>query len=93
MDIQKAQQIIRNISKTGFVATSRHCRERMLERNVIMDDILNVLLWGNVNDLEENQDSGEWKCKVEGMDLDDDELTLIVAFDVSDQSVLCVTVY
>ena len=49
MDIQQIESQIRRIAKTGGVALSRHCRqERMPERNVDFQDILNVLNWGKV---------------------------------------------
>jgi Domain of unknown function (DUF4258) len=92
MDTTTIQGLIRETARFGTVITTSHCRQRMVERSAQMDDMLNVLLWGNVYDLEEQPEQNEWKCKMDGEDLDGDKLTLIVAV-VVHQHVLIVTVY
>ena len=36
---------------SGCIKFSNHCRDRMIERNVTVDDILYVIMWGDVGDL------------------------------------------
>jgi hypothetical protein len=79
LDIQQIEAQIRRIAKTGSrgVALSRHCREeRMPERNVDFQDILNVLNWGTVvHDPDQNTDM---KFKVSHVDLEGEPLCVIV---------------
>jgi len=79
LDIQQIESQIRRIAKTGStgVALSRHCREeRMPERNVDFQDILNVLNWGKVvHDPDQNTDK---KFKVLGEDLEGVPLCVVV---------------
>jgi len=77
LDIQQIELQIRRIAKTGGVALSRHCREeRMPERNVDFQDILNVLNRGKVvHDPDQNTDK---KFKVLGEDLEGVPLCVVV---------------
>jgi hypothetical protein len=51
----------------------------MKERQVTTDDFLHVLLWGKIINLEEDQETKNLKCEVQGKDLDGDDLTLHIA--------------
>jgi Domain of unknown function (DUF4258) len=79
IDIQQIESQIRRIAKTGSigVALSKHCREeRMPERNVDFQDILNVLNWGKVvHDPDQNTDM---KFKIIGEDLEGVSLCAVV---------------
>ena len=79
MDKNKARNLLREFVKIGCVAFSSHCRLRMLERNVYADDILNVLMWGKVKNVHRDTQHQNWKCEVEGKDLDDENLTIQAA--------------
>ncbi|MGD9975878.1 MAG: DUF4258 domain-containing protein [Desulfatirhabdiaceae bacterium] len=72
---------------------SDHCLKRMFERNVQVDDLLMVLMWGYVQDVEYDTEFDSWKCRITGKSLDDDVLTFIAAIDVKANSVFCVTVF
>jgi len=65
----------------------------MKERDVATEDILNVLMWGSVSGLEENKEFQNWKCVVEGHDLDGEKLTVVTAISDEENSILCITVY
>jgi hypothetical protein len=65
----------------------------MDERQVTMDDILHVLMWGDVVKLEQDIEHHNWKCTVRGTDIDGDELFFVAAIDEDEHSVLCITVY
>jgi hypothetical protein len=64
----------------------------MEERDVTIDDILNVVYWGQVTDLEDDGPS-RWKCTVKGLDIEGEELVFVVVMDENENSVLCITVY
>lgn len=72
---------------------SGHCKERMLERNVTTDDILNVLIWGNLKESQANDNDQEFKCKLTGNDTEGDDLTIRVVVSIKEDSVICITVY
>lgn len=55
--------IARAISE-GQVSFSRHARERMAERNLIENDVVNVLRCGLINE-EPEQRGKTWRYKVE----------------------------
>jgi hypothetical protein len=79
LDIQQVESQIRRITKTGSmgVALSRHCREeRMSERNVDFQDILNVLNWGKV--IHDPDQKTDMKFKVIGEDLEGASLCVVV---------------
>ncbi len=87
----EAREVLRDIARFGTVGLSDHCRERMKDRNVDMDDILQVLLWGEITDIE-RADSDAWRCTVKGNDIEGDELTFIAALNTRTRLV-CITVY
>jgi hypothetical protein len=65
----------------------------MNERNVTMDDILYVTMWGDIVDLIEDPEHQNWTCTVKGTDIDGNELVFVAAIDEEEGSVLCITVY
>ena len=93
MNIPQAKTLLRGFAKTGFIQTSQHCRDRMKARDVTTEDILNVLMWGKVSELEENKEFQNWECVVEGKDLDGEKLTFVAAISEEENSILCITVY
>lgn len=93
MTEDEAKQLLRKIARNGWVRLTRHCRDRMAQRQVLMDDMLQVLLWGHLKELRENPDCDNWECLVEGSDLEGDPLTVKVAILEHDFAVLCITVY
>lgn len=84
---------LREFAGYGCFQQSKHCRERMLERQVNMDDALNVLLWGEVTGIEYNKEHDCWQCKVTGEDLDGEALVFIAAVYKHCHSVRCITIY
>lgn len=91
MNKSQAKTYLRSYIKLGF-KTTIHCRDRMVEREVTVDDILNVVNWGEVAELE-NEESGQWKCTVKGFDIEGDELVFVAILDEFEKSVLCITVF
>ncbi len=90
MDKEKAHSLIKKISET-CISITRHCRQRMAQRNVSMDDIRYVIQWGEVVSLEESPEYGNWKCTIKGVDIDGNELTFVAA--VTENEIICITVF
>lgn len=65
----------------------------MIERDVTMNDILQVLMWGEVVEIEEDPEFGNWKCKVKGKDTDGNELFFLASISNDERSVTCITIY
>lgn len=92
MNRDQAKTTLRNLAKVGCVVISNHCRAQMQKRNVTTDDILHILMWGNIKKIEENTKHNNWKIEVEGQDLDDDQLTVQAAVN-EDERTIVITVY
>lgn len=92
MNKDQARELIRRFANQRCVAFSRHCSKRMRQRSVTSDDFLHVLMWGTVESVEFNSDSGQWNCEVQGDDIDGDDLTLHIAIDKDEGQVVCITV-
>ena len=60
---------------------TQHARDRMVERNVNDDDILNVLRTGTVSTPEWNEAHQNWKYPVSGLDLDGVALVVVIALE------------
>lgn len=65
----------------------------MRERDVTTEDILFVLLWGEVIEVKKDIEHQNWKCVVKGQDLDGEELTFLAGMNTDENSILCITVY
>ncbi|MCB2186440.1 MAG: DUF4258 domain-containing protein [Deltaproteobacteria bacterium] len=92
MDRVKARENIRHAVKWGCVHISAHCRQRMVQRCVSIDDISHVLSWGTLQSLEPGPEPDSWKCQVQGGDLDGDELVVHVLIKPQ-QDLILITVY
>lgn len=92
MDRNQAREKIRDLAKLGCIVTSRHCRARMRKRNVTTEDILYVLMWGDIINIEKDTEYNNWKCEVEGKDLDDDMLTVQAAVSEDNRTII-ITIY
>ncbi len=93
MTEEEARRLLREIAKSACVRLTNHCRERMVERRVWMDDMLQVLLWGTIKDLHKNPGDESWACLVEGRDIEGDPLSVKVVILEADFAVLCITVH
>jgi Domain of unknown function (DUF4258) len=90
----EAQRKIRLILEEGTVDISGHCRRRMRARGVDDLDIAHVLEKGQIiRQAEWDPDHNEWKYRVEGTDIEGDELTAITVIFEADLSLLTVTVF
>ena len=95
LDLDLVKSAIREIlqSPQGVVFPTRHCKERMEQRNVQMDDILHLLFWGTV---ERGQESGDAKLnvfRVSGADIEGDPLVVLVEIIREENRLNCISVF
>ena len=93
MDKKEAAEFIRLFSRVGCIQYSEHCLHRMAERDIQVDDLLMVLMWGDVQEVQYDPEFDSWKCRITGKSLDDDNVTFIAAIDIKANAVLCITVF
>lgn len=94
MEKERIIEEIRNIARFGcHVFPKRpHCTDRLDERNGDMNDVLNVLEWGNVEEIEETP-YGRFECRIKGKDIEGDDMTCCISLDVQQQSIMCRTIF
>ena len=86
LSLKSAQSKIREILKGGHstVFPTVHCKERILERNVQMDDIWHLLFWGTVEHGQESDDKAQNIFRVLGGDIEGESLTVVVQIVIED---------
>jgi len=90
----EAKRKILLILEEGTVDFSAHCRRRMSDRNVDDLDIVHVLKEGQIiREAEWDEEHGNWKYRVEGTDIEGDDLTSILVIFEIDLSLLNLTVF
>ena len=84
---------IRQIVRFGEVQTTAHCRLRMRERRFDFQDLVSLLLNGEVLDQPEHDEKrDQYRYRVQGTTIDEDSaiaVTVIISF----RSVLVVTIF
>ena len=93
MTADEIKNCLREFAQYGCFQQTTHCRKRMRERSVSIDDALHVLLWGDISEIEYNKSHDCWQCKVTGADIDGDELVFIAGVYEYCRTVRCITVY
>ena len=89
----EATKLVREIARFGDVQTTGHCRKRMVERQFSFQDLISVLLNGEVRDQPEYDEAhGQYKFRVEGNSIDGDSAVAVTVI-VSDRAVLAVTIF
>ena len=91
----EAKRIILLILEQGKVVPSYHCRnDSMPRRQVTMVDVENTLKTRQiVRDPEWDEDHQNWKYRVEGVDMETDELTVITVIFTADLTLYIITVF
>ncbi len=95
LSADEAKRKILFILERGIVEPTWHCKEEtMPRRGVEMTDLLHVLKTGViVRDPEWDDDHDNWKYRVEGKDIDGDDLTAITVIIDAELTLLIVTVF
>jgi uncharacterized protein DUF4258 len=95
LSAEDARRIIQLILDKGTLEASHHCRaERMRERGVTMLDVENVLRNGEIRrDPELDEERNRWKYRVEGEDIEGDELIAITVIIEEQMELFIITVF
>jgi hypothetical protein len=95
LDLDDAKSAIREILQTprGVVFPTRHCKERMEQRNVQMDDILHLLFWGTVELGQEAGDAERSVFRVSGTDIEGEPLVVVVEIVKEENRLNCISVF
>ncbi len=84
---------IREIANLGSVQTTGHCRKRMAERGLGFQDLLSILLNGEIKSQPEyDPKHDQFRYRVDGNTIDGDSAVAITVI-VSSRSVLIVTIF
>lgn len=90
----EAKRKIQLILEDGTLDFTTHCRRRMRERCVDDLDIVHLLKEGQIiREAEWDSDHSDWKYRVEGTDIEGDDLATITVIFEADLSLLNVTVF
>jgi hypothetical protein len=90
----EALRIIQRILKNGTVFSTPHCKDRMIDRNIQMQDVVYVLKNGKITrEPEIHQVTGNWIYNVEGKTLDDEILTVPVDIDEGKDTIRLLTIF
>ena len=96
INIDNARSLIREIL-TGkghkCIFLTRHCRQRMVERQVQMDDIFQVLFWGEIAPGVEPGDEEKGIFRISGKDLSEEPLTIVFQINPADNMLTCLSVF
>jgi len=94
LEPDEATKVISDIVRHGGeIVLSRHCRNRMNERNLSMHDLLAVLLNGVVEGSSEySKEHEQYRYKVTGQTIDSGKATAVTVI-LNHRSILIVTVY
>jgi hypothetical protein len=92
---QEAKRLILLILEQGYVEYSGHClKDSMPGRQVTTVDVVNTLKTGQiVREPEWDEEHQNWKYRVEGIDMEADELTAITVILAADLTLYIVTVF
>ena len=95
LSLNDAKRLIEAILDQGTVVFTYHCRhESMPKRGVSAQDVLHVLERGQiVKAAEWDVQHRNWKYRVDGMDVDGDDLTAVTVIIQTDFTVRVLTVF
>ncbi len=86
---REALKLIRRIAQEGKVILSRHAQQRMQERNVTAEDISFSIKNGIINaEPEIHIKTGRWTYRVEGKDVNERVMSLLI--DVYEEDVIII---
>ena len=95
LTLEEARGTIRKILQgdTGRIQPSPYCRQRMLERQVFMEDIFHVLHWGELSPGTHPGDAENNVFRDAGADLEEVPLTIVIRIIVARKFIEVITVF
>lgn len=92
MNKKEAKSILKRLAPHCINITS-HCSDSMAKRDVSMQDILYVIMWGTVTEVNWDNQYNNWNCKVTGKDIEGDKLTIVLGIFEDTNMLQCITVF
>lgn len=93
LDPQTATKTIREIVRRGEIKTGTHCKQRMKERGFSFQDLLSILMNGEVKDeAQYHKECRQYRFRVEGPTIDDGEAIAVTVI-IDKYSVFVVSVF
>jgi len=86
-----AKSIIREIVADGVLILSRHAKKRMEERGYTLQDVVHILLHGEIVKREYADKTTNWSYSVQGYDLENGEGAVVIAI-IKRRSAIVITV-
>lgn len=85
---EEARKLVVKLATLGRVLLSRHARERLIEREIILNDVLNVLLSPSmrVADGEHEKGTYTYRCSTK-------KFVVVVSFTIIGDGLIVVTVF
>ena len=94
LETEEAFRLISLILKEGMFELSIHAKRQMSRRGASNQDVVRALQTGRILKKPEwDEEHEHWKYRVEGVDLDGDELRVITVIFDSEMTLLVVTVF
>lgn len=90
----QALRFIKRAINEGSLLLTKHARQRMKERKIDISDVMMVLKTGNIFDEPEPHPvTGEWVYKVEGKNIDGENISVNVTLKEDSGKIVIITVY
>ena len=95
VSIEEARSTIRKVlqGEGGRILPSPYCRQRMLQRQVFMEDITHVLFWGTMMAGTHPGDAEKNVFRVSGVDRENDPLTIVIRIISTQKIIEVITVF
>ncbi|MBD2089655.1 DUF4258 domain-containing protein [Microcoleus sp. FACHB-1515] len=88
---QVLQQIQEKIRQRQYVMTL-HAEEEMTDDDLPIFDIESIVLTGEILERQKDRNTGEWKYRIKGLTIENDEAEVIVKLGLTGKVVI-ITVY
>ena len=91
----EAQEIINGIlGQRHFLVSGRHLVQQARKRSFSLDEVRHVIYCGRVTGhIEAGREHGEWRCRIEGEDVEGDPLRVTVAVNEVDNQIIIITAW
>lgn len=91
IDDEKALALIRKAATGSNLIYGKHVKQRMLERNFTIQDILYICQHGKLTEKKYKEEYENWVYSIRGVDLDGEEGQVVTAI-ISEYSIQIITV-
>jgi len=91
----EAQKIINGIlGRRHFIVSGKHLAQQAIKRNFSLDEVRHLIYCGRVTGrIEAGREPGEWRCRIEGEDVEGDPLSVTVAVSEAGNQIIIITAW